>query len=98
MDTILDGLQEQGRLNVMDELRRFIEVDTGEAAEIGDVEKKFGGDQSGQAHLRQKFSQTRQSGKRTFRRGEEGMQEKGLASMTSSLIWVFDSRKARRKV
>ena len=37
-DTIF-GLQEQSRLKIVDELRRFAEVDNHEAVKIGDPEK-----------------------------------------------------------
>ena len=38
VDTIFEGLQEQSRLNITNELRRFIEVDNQEAVKIGDLE------------------------------------------------------------
>ena len=37
--TIFDGLQEQSRLKISNELWRFIEVDNHEAVKIGDLEK-----------------------------------------------------------
>ena len=39
VDTMFEGLQQQSRLNITDELRRCIEVDTHEAVQIGDQEK-----------------------------------------------------------
>ena len=39
METIFDGLQEQSRLKIMHEPRRFIEVDNHTAVKIGDLEK-----------------------------------------------------------
>ena len=45
-DTLFEGFQEQSRLQIMDELRRFIEEDN-EGGEDGWLEKKLGGDQSG---------------------------------------------------
>ena len=39
--TIFDGLQEQSRLKISNELWRFIEVDNREAVEIGDLEKNL---------------------------------------------------------
>ena len=39
MDTLLGGLQEHRRLKIMDEVRRFIDVDNHEAVKIADLEK-----------------------------------------------------------
>ena len=39
LETIFDGLQEQSRLKIMHEPRRFIEVDNHTAVKIGDLEK-----------------------------------------------------------
>ena len=39
MDTIFQGLQEQSRLKIMNEQRRFIVVDNQEAVKIGDLEQ-----------------------------------------------------------
>ena len=38
VDTIIEGVQEQSRLNVTNDLRRFTEVDDHEAVKIGDLE------------------------------------------------------------
>ena len=38
---LVEGLQEQNRLKIMDEVKRSIEVDNHEAVKIGDVEKKL---------------------------------------------------------
>ena len=39
VDTIVESLQEQSRMKITNELRRFIEVDNREAVKIGDLEK-----------------------------------------------------------
>ena len=39
MQVLVEGLQEQSRLNMMDESWRFIKVDNHEAVNIGDMEK-----------------------------------------------------------
>ena len=39
MDTLFEGLQEQSRLKIMDELRRFVKVDSRAALKIGGMEK-----------------------------------------------------------
>ena len=39
MDTIFEGLLEQSRLEITNELRRFIEVNNNEAVRIGDLAK-----------------------------------------------------------
>ena len=39
VDTIFEGLQKQSRLKITSELRRSIDVDNYEAAEIGGLEK-----------------------------------------------------------
>ena len=39
VETLFEGLQEQSKLNIMDALRRFIEVDNHEAERIRDLEK-----------------------------------------------------------
>ena len=38
---LVEGLQEQCRLKMMDELRRFITVDNHDAVHIGDLEKDW---------------------------------------------------------
>ena len=48
MNTIFEGLQEQSRLKITNELRRFIEVDNREALKVGHLEE-IGGNQGGQA-------------------------------------------------
>ena len=39
MDTTFEGLQEESRLKITNELKRFIEVDNQEAVKIGDLER-----------------------------------------------------------
>ena len=39
VDTIFEGLQDQNRLKIANERRRFVEVDSNEAKKIGDLEK-----------------------------------------------------------
>ena len=41
VDTIFEGLQEQSKLKITNELRRFIEVDNQEAVKIGDLKKNW---------------------------------------------------------
>ena len=75
--TIFEGLQEQSRLTVTNELGRFIEVDSNEAVKIG-VEKhseaitvarhKFDTESFPNAVIREGVNEL------TFREGEEGMQ------------------------
>ena len=47
------GVQEQRRLKIINELRRFIEVDHNEAAKICDLDEEIGGDQGGQVQVQQ---------------------------------------------
>ena len=57
VDTTFEGFLEQSRLRIMHELRRCSEVDTHEAAQIGELEKNC------RAQVQQKISQTRRSRK-----------------------------------
>ena len=39
VETIFEGLQEHSRLNITNDVRRFVEVDSREAVKIGDFER-----------------------------------------------------------
>ena len=76
MDTLFAGLQEQGRLEITNELRRFIEVNNHEAVKVGDLEKNSEAIKAVGADLhRERFSDgavRAEVHEMTFRKGEEG--------------------------
>ena len=64
IDTLVEGFQDQSRMKIMDELRRFIGVENHTVAKIGDLEKNSVAIKgAGPSFDKERCSQTQRSGK-----------------------------------
>ena len=73
VDTIFEGLQEQSRMNITNERRRFIEVDNHETVKIGYLEKNSEAIRVVRPKYNKETYQIREGvSESTFREGEEG--------------------------